>query len=61
MLQSWNEEIYPYTKNNEILHCPYAEEEKLPTYAMNYRLKGVLLPRIETPERVVVLFDFISR
>jgi hypothetical protein len=57
--QSWNEGVYPYTRNSTILHCPYAEEENLPTYAMNHRLKSVLSARIETPERVVMLFDSI--
>jgi hypothetical protein len=57
--QSWNDEIYPYTKNSQILHCPDAEEENLPTYAMNRHLKGVLSARIETPANVVMLFDSI--
>jgi hypothetical protein len=56
---SWNEDIYPYTKNTHILHCPYASGEPLPTYAMNRQLKSVLLARIETPTNTVMLFDSI--
>lgn len=57
--QSWNEGIYPYTKNTAILRCPFAPEESLPSYAMNRRLKSVLLARIETPNDTVELFDSI--
>lgn len=57
--QSWNEGIFPYTKNTAILRCPYAPEESLPTYAMNRRLKSVLSARIETPANTVLLFDSI--
>jgi|GEM_PF-2265457 len=57
--KAWNESIFPYTKNTAILHCPYAPEESLPTYAMNRRLKSVLSARIETPANTVMLFDSI--
>ena len=57
--KAWNEGIYPYTKNTEILRCPYAREEKLPTYAMNRGLKSVLSARIETAANTVMLFDSI--
>lgn len=59
LAQSWNEEVFPYIKNDTVFHCPYASEEKLPTYAMNRRLKSVLLPRIETQATTVLLFDSI--
>ncbi|MCW3096287.1 MAG: hypothetical protein JWL77_1905 [Chthonomonadaceae bacterium] len=57
--RSWNEGVYPYIKNWAVFHCPYVEEENLPTYAMNRRLKSVLLARIETPQNTVLLFDSI--
>jgi len=58
--KTWNDAIYPYTKNSSILHCPSEEEEeKLPTYAMNSQLKGKLSAGVDKTVETVMLFESI--
>lgn len=56
---TWSQDIYPYVKNYRVLCCPSAEEQSLPSYAMNRRLFGKDQGKLHGAETVVMQFDSI--
>lgn len=57
-LRAWNEELFPYLKNEQVLRCP-AETQDMPSYAMNHRLAGVHTPDVDHPDHVAATFDAV--
>lgn len=56
---SWNEDLYPYTKSRRLLFCDHAEFKHVPSYAMNRNLAGKNIKKIKSPNEVVMLFDSV--
>jgi len=54
---SWNDAIYPYTKNTSILMCPEEEYQKLPSYGFNGALAGRTITPIKDSANAVTLID----
>lgn len=57
LAESWNEALYPYTKNDALLRCPSEEEEKTPSYAMNGKIHYFQKVSGIGPETTILLFD----
>jgi hypothetical protein len=57
--QTWNEAIYPYTKNLNVLLCPLEINRTLPSYALNASLNLYKYKDIATPAQTPMIFDAI--
>ena len=55
----WNSALRPYLKSAAVFRCPQAENQMLPSYAMNSNVSGLKLKGFADSEFVVVLFDSI--
>jgi prepilin-type N-terminal cleavage/methylation domain-containing protein/prepilin-type processing-associated H-X9-DG protein len=55
---TWDEQIYPYTRNNQILVCPENPfGGAYRSYALPRYVSGIQLARFPSPVRTVVLFE----
>ena len=54
---SWNDALFPYTKNASTLMCPEEEYQKVPSYGFNGVLAGRTITPIKDSSNVVTLID----
>jgi prepilin-type processing-associated H-X9-DG protein len=57
---AWEEALQPYLKDASVLHCP--DDPKPGTsYAMNMKLSGVSMARVEDPANTVLFYESTSQ
>jgi prepilin-type processing-associated H-X9-DG protein len=54
---TWQRDLYPYTKNEQLLKCPSDESDQACSYAMNVRLSKANLNSLSTHAEEIVLYD----
>jgi hypothetical protein len=57
---SWTDAIIPYTKNEELHHCPSVSDQSLYGYAFNENVVGESLGTISSPQDIVMIFESSS-
>jgi hypothetical protein len=55
-VKSWNEAIAPYI-DKKYLICPAADNQQVPSYAMNSKLEGAKYDSIKNPDETVLFFE----
>ncbi len=54
---TWNEELTPYVKYEQVYRCPAEPVKVVPSYGMNRLLGGLNPDNLVSPDKTVLLFD----
>lgn len=59
--QTWMDSLVPYTKNEDLFHCPDVKKTnpKAYGYAMNYEMSGKTQKEVAKPELAPLAFDSV--